>query len=267
MTIYSLQCDRCRKINCSKFFNCVHCNIIQCKECLDETNPRRLDCRILKNTSFGIEKTIYCVNHCSKTKKYCGDCGKSFNFLKSCRKCKTFFCSECRSRNSKSMNHFLIEGEDEYNQNLLQLSNFYCSGSCFELDHMYQDEYKTICLHCGEIYTSNFNETECQKCSQRGRVDLDIQYNKKRSELQKKMNDLIANEGLTPHRIDKLVKRYMEIELIKNNFMRENNLTFHDWIIDLSEGANKCFVMYDNCIIRILKIYNVEILRPNILYS
>ena len=66
MTIGSLKCYRCSKINCKKYYKCVNCDIICCKECLDETNPKRLTYKVFKNDKNGIEKTIYCPLHCSK---------------------------------------------------------------------------------------------------------------------------------------------------------------------------------------------------------
>ena len=264
MTIYSLTCERCKKINCSKFYNCVHCNINQCKECLDETNPKRLTCRILKDDNCGIEKTIYCVNHCTKIKKFCGDCGKCYNLLKSCRKCKVFFCSDCRGRNSKNLDKYYIEGDNYYNQSITRLSNHYCSFTCFELDHIYHDDYETVCNNCGVIFDNSFNENECAKCLQRVRVDVDVDYNYKRIELQKKINQVMLKENVNSNFIEKMVERYMEIELIKNSFMIKNNLKFHDWITDMDEGSSKCFVMYDNCIIKVLKTFSVEISRNDI---
>ena len=216
MTIYSLTCERCKKINCDKFYNCVHCNINQCKECLDETNPKRLTCRILKDDNCGVERTIYCVNHCTKIKKFCSDCGKCFNTLKSCRKCRIFFCTDCRSRNFKNLSRYYIEGEDHYNQNIRHLSKYYCSFTCFELDHIYHDDYETVCNNCGEIFTNSFNENECSKCLQRARVDLDVDYNFKRIELQKRINRIMLEKNISVELIERMVEKYMEVEVIKN---------------------------------------------------
>ena len=267
MTIYSLCCDRCKRLNCSKYYNCVHCDNIQCEECLDETNPKRLKCRILKDNKNGIEKTIYCVNHCRKTKKFCNDCGKCFNLLKSCRKCKTYFCTDCRSRNFKGLQKYLIEGEEVYNQNLINLSKFYCSFNCFELDHFYTEDYDTVCNSCGCIFNNSFNESDCPKCLNRMRVDVDVDYNYKRIDLQKKVNEIMEKKNIKPNFIANMVDRYMDIELIKNSFMEKNHLTFHQWMTDVDEGGNKCFLMYDNCIVKILNAFGVEVRRSDLFYA
>ena len=49
MTINTLKCHRCNKINCAKFYRCVHCKNLSCEQCLDETNPNRLKYKVMKN--------------------------------------------------------------------------------------------------------------------------------------------------------------------------------------------------------------------------
>ncbi len=268
MTIYSLTCERCKKTNCNKFYNCIHCNAIQCKECLDDTNPKRLTCRLLKDNNYGVEKTIYCVNHCTKTKNFCADCGRNFNFLKPCRKCRIFFCTDCRSRNNSSIKQFYVEGEDFYNRNLLTLSNYYCSTTCFELDHIYHnDDNKTVCKNCGEIYINSFNESECQRCLCRLRVDIDVDYNLKRIKLQNEVNKVLQEKKIDLPTLKKKVQEHMELEVIKNSFMETNHLTFDDWMTDLDEGSNKCFLMYDDCIIKILNTLGANIPESHLFYA
>ena len=45
--------------------------------------------------------------------------------------------------------------------------------------------------------------------------------------------------------------------------MEKNHLNFSGWSRTLDEGNNKCFLMYDNCIVKILKEYGIEISTPN----
>ena len=74
----------------------------------------------------------------------------------------------------------------------------------------------------------------------------------------------MLKENISANFIEKMVERYMEVEVIKNSFMIENSLKFHDWITDIDEGASKCFIMYDNCIIKVLKTFGIEVERNSI---
>ena len=221
MTVFSLKCVRCNKINCKKYYNCIHCNIIECKECLDDIAPSRLTCRILKDNDFGIEKTIYCVNQCTKVKRYCCDCGRHFHFLNSCKKCKSFYCTECRERNFESISNFFIEGDNIYNRKIMELSKYYCSNACFDLDHTLYEDTLCICRNCNEIYINTFNENECRKCLKRVRVDVDADYNAKRIKLQDHILKLINERKITISEIEKKVYIYMELEISKNSYMEK----------------------------------------------
>ena len=147
-----------------------------------------------------------------------------------------------------------------------QLSQLYCSSSCFDLDHILYDETPTVCNNCGDIFNNTFNENECQKCLRRVRIDLDADYNKKRTKLQKNILKLLDESKITKEQIKKKVEFYMATELLKNSFMEKNNLNFYDWLKNMDEGANKCFLMYDNCIIKILEEFGIPDIPPNSFY-
>lgn len=256
MTITNLKCERCNKINCKKFYTCFHCNVVECEKCLDETNPFRLKYKIFKDDNLGIEKTIYCINHCTKSKKFCSDCGKSYQNLICCKKCKTYFCSSCNDRNTKDIDSLFIERDLIYNNNIKKFSKNYCSKSCFELDYFYYQSEETVCNNCGEIFTNSFNESDCPRCIKRLSVDIDCKYNKKRKNLQKKMKDLLKKVDFKSI-IEKIFAE-MKIEVEKNIFMDFNFITFKDWMSDYDEGSNRSMLMYDVCVARVLKIYGVE---------
>ena len=46
-----------------------------------------------------------------------------------------------------------------------------------------------------------------------------------------------------------------------------NHLTFNDWMTDLDEGSNKCFLMYDDCIIKILNTLGANIPESHLFYA
>ena len=246
MTIYPKKCIKCNKINCKKFYSCVHCNNFQCLECIELTNPNMLKFRILKDNVIGVERTIYCVYHCQKVKKFCGDCGGKFFNLRSCRKCNTTYCSDCHDRNSDSISEYFVENDSTYNIYIKNLSTFYCSKNCFELDYFYDEEKQTICSECGEIFVDCYNEMECSNCRKKNIVDIDIDYNQKRKILQAKVNELIKNGNISYDTIVQLVKRKMKEEIKKNSYMIQNKISFLEWVSDVNEGANRCMVLYDN---------------------
>lgn len=256
MTITNLKCVRCNKINCKKFYTCFHCNIYQCKECLDETNPLRLKYKIFKDDNIGVERTLYCVNHCTKTKKYCNDCGKSFQNLKRCKKCKTFFCSECNDRNTEDIYKLFVNSGIEYNNSIKKFSKNYCCKTCFELDYFYYNEVETLCNNCGEVFIDSSNQGDCPKCIIRMNVDIDCKYNNKRKDLQKKMRELLKKVDIKI--IKKKISKEMEVEIKKNLFMDNNFITFTDWISDFEEGSNRSMLMYDICVARVLKNFGVD---------
>ena len=157
--------------------------------------------------------------------------------------------------------------KEYYNRNLINLSTFYCSSTCFEMDHIYNDDEYNVCHNCGEIYKNSFNESECQKCLRRIRVDIDVDYNSKRITLQNQINKLMSEGKIDLPTIKKKIDEYMVTETIKNSFMEKNNLTFHDWITDIDEGASKCFLMYDACVIKLLNSFGIETEKRNFLFN
>lgn len=254
MVLFSQKCVRCNKINCKKFFSCVQCNILQCEECLDITNINRLKFRILKNDKIGNEKTIYCVNHCIKTKKYCRDCGKSFSNLISCKQCKSFFCLDCNDRNIINIEKYFLENDNNYNKDIINLCKNYCCNECFELDFFYYSPINNICINCGNIFEDSYSEGICSMCLHKKTIDLDLFYNKNRCQLQKKVLNLIKNNIINKLEFIEKIGKEM-IEQIKNNkTMIENNLCYNDWIFDIDEGANRCFLLYDECVLNILNV-------------
>ena len=46
----------------------------------------------------------------------------------------------------------------------------------------------------GEIYINSFNESECQRCLCRLRVDIDVDFNLKRIELQNEVNKVLQEK-------------------------------------------------------------------------
>jgi hypothetical protein len=253
MTIIPLKCGRCNKLNCQKLYTCVHCEILQCKSCLDKTNPKRLRFRILKNNKIGIEKTIYCINHCIKTKKFCNDCGNNYTNLNSCKRCDTFFCSNCNNRHNLNISNYFKELDTKYNRELVKLSKYYCSENCLTLDIYNNTQLENICNKCGIIFIDSCNEGECYNCVKRIFIELDLKYNRKREQLQNKIMKLINTKIISKEEVIETVGVEMKNEISKNKYMIENMVSFLDWVNDIDEGYNRCLLMYDNCIIKILK--------------
>ena len=67
-----------------------------------------------------------------------------------------------------------------------------------------------------------FNELDCSKCLNRIKVDIDVDHNYKRIDLQKRVNEIMAKENIKPDFIARMVDRYMEVELINNSFMEKS---------------------------------------------
>jgi hypothetical protein len=257
MTIGSLKCVRCNKINCKKFYKCVNCDILCCKECLDETNPMRLIYKVLKNDENGIEKTIYCPLHCSKIYNYCNDCGGHFNNLNRCSCCLINFCSDCHDRNTGSLTEFMLPNNYEYNTQIISISMFYCSKSCLKINYLYESDIQTVCHKCGDCFYDIYNHEECSKCLNLSKLDGDISHDKKRFILQQKIIKIIYRKEILEKEIESKIEEYMKEEIIENVYTNENKITLRYWLYDLESGSTNSMVMMDNCITKILNEFSI----------
>jgi hypothetical protein len=263
MTIGSLKCYRCSKINCKKYYKCVNCDIICCKECLDETNPKRLTYKVFKNDKNGIEKTIYCPLHCSKKNNYCNDCGSQFSNLFSCPSCLINFCTNCQERNMEDIGEFMIPGDYEYNREIKTISSLYCSKSCFQIHYLQNNENYTVCFNCGKIFLDFYGHGNCERCLNLAKVECDVLHNRNRDIYQKEILILISEQKITEEEIDIKVNDYMKDEIEKNDFIEKNNITFKKWLHSVEAGACTCMKFYDNCIIKILKEFDIDVPEDN----
>lgn len=259
MTIGSLKCFRCDKLNCKKYYKCVNCDVLCCDNCLNGTNPLRLKYRVLKDDENGIEKTIYCPLHCSKTYKCCNDCGGFFSSLSTCSSCLINFCSECHDRNIENLGELMIPGDTEYNRQIKTISSLYCSKNCF-LKH-YLDNYQdyTICYNCGDMFVDYYGHGDCQKCLTLARVECDVAYDKNRIIYQKEILLLISDNKITEEEIIHKVNENMKKEILKNDFVKENKVTFDKWLYSEGDGAATCMTLYDNCILKIFEEYGIKV--------
>jgi len=275
MTIYSLKCYRCNKINCSKWLKCIHCKNVSCLKCIDETNPLRLKYKVFKNGVDGIEQTIYCTQHCMKPYNYCNDCGGNYNSLKNCSCCLINFCSVCQDRNMGSLTEFMLPGDINYNSRINQIGNFYCSKGCFKINYMNEYELETVCNNCGECFWDIYNHGECHKCLTMSKIETDVSYDKKRFILQQEIIKLISREKIKDNDILDKIGEYMKEEIEKNEFADENKIKYRYWLYDLDSGSTNSMVMMDNCIIKILEEFgtihqknedpNISLLLDNII--
>ena len=259
MTIYSLKCHRCNKINCTKFYRCVHCKELSCEKCLDETNPNRLKYKVMKNDKHGIEQTIYCNRHCSKQNKFCNDCGGEFSNLRECNNCLIHYCSDCNERNMEDLSDLMIPGDDEYNIQIKEMSSFYCSKSCFKVHYINGVDSYNVCHSCGEIFIDIFNHGDCRKCMELARADLDVSHNFSRSIYKEEILKLLKNEDITEKEINELVNEFMKDEIDKNDFIEENKINFSKWVKCIDGGASNSLVLYDNCIVKILEKKGIKL--------
>jgi hypothetical protein len=259
MTIGSLKCFRCNKINCKKIYKCVNCDILCCKECLDETNPKRLTYKVLKNDKNGIEKTIYCPLHCSKIYNYCNDCGGHFNNLPNCSSCLINFCSDCHERNMDNLGELMIPDDYQYNRQIKTISSLYCSKSCFQIHYMQNNDNYTLCYNCGESFLDFYGHGDCQKCLTIAKVDCDVSHDTNRAIYQRELLLLISDRKITEEEIVEKVNEYMKDELEKNEFVKENKITFRQWLHIFDVGATTTTKMYDNAILKILKEFEVNV--------
>ena len=107
----------------------------------------------------------------------------------------------------------------------------------------------------------------CAHCLNRISVDIDIEYNKKRNELKKKLLNLIEEkEDITHKKVEEAIKDYMKNEIEINVYMEKNNLTLDDWLNDIDEGSNRCMLMFDICVVRFLRQNDVEVKFENPLF-
>jgi hypothetical protein len=259
MTIGSLKCFRCNKINCKKIYKCVNCDILCCKECLDETNPKRLTYKVLKSDKNGIEKTIYCPLHCSKKYNYCNDCGDQFSNLISCSSCLINFCSDCHERNMDNLGELMIPDDYQYNRQIKTISSLYCSKSCFQIHYMQNNDNYTICFNCGKIFLDFYGHGDCERCLTLAKVDCDVLHNKNRDIYQREILLLISDRKITEEEIVEKVNEYMKDEIEKNEFIEINKITFRSWLYAIEVGATTTMKMYDNVILNILKEFEVNV--------
>tara|TARA_B100000795_G_scaffold261452_1_gene238254 strand:- start:213 stop:803 length:591 start_codon:yes stop_codon:yes gene_type:complete len=195
-----------------------------------------------------------------KIKNYCSNCGKKFSNLISCKKCKSFFCLDCNDRNIVNIEKYFLENDMNYNREIINLCKNYCCNECFELDFFYSSIVNNLCFNCGNIFEDSYSEGICSCCLHRDSVELDIFYNKNRRYLQSKVLDLIEKKKICKIKLLEKIQTEM-IEQIKNKTMNKNktmiknNLCFNDWIFDIDEGVNNCFLLYDECITRVLGIF------------
>ena len=253
MTIYSFKCHRCDKINCTKFYRCVHCKELSCEQCLEETNPNRLKYKVLKNDKNGIEQTIYCTKHCSKQQKFCNDCGEEYSNLRECSNCLIHYCSECHERNMEGLDELMISGDHDYNLQIKEMSSFYCSKSCFRAHYFYGGDTYNVCHSCGEIFVDIFKHGDCRKCMEHAKTDLDVLYNFNRSVYQQEILNLLKDNIIKEQEIEELVLKYMKDEIEKNDFIKENKINFKKWHLCKDGGSTNAMVLYDNCIIKVLE--------------
>lgn len=253
MTIFSLKCFRCSKTNCPKYLKCIYCHSLSCVDCINETNPNRLTYKIMKNDKNGIEQSIYCSKHCNKIGNICNDCGGYYSNLKKCHNCFILFCSDCQQRNMENIGEYMIPGDDEYNKELLKISSYYCSKSCFSSNYFASYEFQNVCLSCGEVFIDYHSHGDCEKCMNLAKVDCDVSANKKRISLQILISEKIESGEIEKELLIKELEEYMKMEIENNQFIKDNKITFDIWLNEKEGGSNNLMVLIDKFVLKILE--------------